>query len=111
MTITEYINNMDTSSRQTSIIPLSQLKQVQEDQESSQVSKYHAFSEFLIIKLNKRYDLRPRPGLGRPPKEPPTIEPRTKVFETQTTVIRPLNQSTNTAQNEKHALTTFNVEK
>jgi len=111
MTITEDINNMDTSSNQTVIIPLSQQNQVQEDQESSQVSKYHAFSKFLIAELNKRYDLRPRPGPGRPPKEAPIIETRTKAAETQTTVIRPLNQSTDTTQNDKNALTTFNVEK
>ena len=48
MTITEDINNMDTSSGQTTIVPLSHNKQVQEDQESSQISKYHAFSEFLV---------------------------------------------------------------
>ena len=92
MTITEDINNMDTYCNQTIIIPLSQQNQVQEDQESSQVSKYHAFSEFLIVELNKRYDLRPRPGPGRPPKETPIIEPRTKAVETQTIIIQPLNQ-------------------
>lgn len=64
MTITEDINNMDNFSDQIVIIPLTQQNQVQEDQESSQVSKYHALSEFLIAELNKRYDLRPRPGLG-----------------------------------------------
>lgn len=64
MAITEDINNMDTSSGQTTIIPLSQHEQVQQDQESSQVSKYHAFSEFLIAELNKRYDIRPRPSPG-----------------------------------------------
>ena len=52
MTITEDINNMDTSSIHTTIVPLSQNEQVQEDQESSQVSKYHAFSKFLIAELN-----------------------------------------------------------
>ena len=67
MTITEDSNNMDTSSNQTVMIPLSQQNQVQEDQESLQVSKYHAFFEFLIVELNKRYDLRPRPSLARPP--------------------------------------------
>jgi len=92
MTIIEDINNMDTSSNKTVMIPLSQQNQVQEDQESSQVSKYHAFFEFLIAELNKRYDLRPRYGPGRPPKETPIIELRTKATETQKTVIRPLNQ-------------------
>lgn len=109
MTIIEDINNMDTSSNQAVIIPLSQQNQVQEDQESSQVSKYHAFSEFLIAELNKRYDLRPRPNLGRPPKETPIIEPCTKAPETQKTIIWPLNQSTDTVQNDKNVLTTFNV--
>lgn len=61
--------------------------------------------------MNKRYDLRPRPSPGRPPKEPPTIEPHTKAIETQTTSIRPLNRSTDIAQIEKTALTAFNVEK
>jgi len=82
MTITEYINNMDTSSNQTIVIPLTQQNQVQEDQESSQASKYHAFSKFLIAELNKRYDLRPRPGSGKPPKETPVIEPHAKTTET-----------------------------
>jgi len=102
---------MDTSSGQTTIIPLSQHEKVQQDQESSQVSKYHAFFEFLIAELNKIYDLRPRPGLGRPPKETPTIEPHTKSIKTQTNIIRPLNQPTDTTQIEKTILTTFNVEK
>jgi hypothetical protein len=48
MKITEDINSMDSSSNQTAIIPLSQQNQVQEDQEASQVSKYHDFSKFLI---------------------------------------------------------------
>ena len=39
------------------------------------------------------------------------MEPHTKAIETQTIVIWPLNQSTDTAQNDKNALTTFNVEK
>ena len=81
MTITEDINSMDSSSSQIVIIPLSEQNQVQEDQEASQVSKYHAFSEFLIAELNKRYDLRPRPGPRRPPKETLIIEPRTKIVE------------------------------
>jgi len=87
MTIIEDINKMDTSSGQTTIIPLSQHEKVQENQEALQVSKYHAFIEFLIVELNKIYDLRPRPGPGRPPKEPPKIEPHTKVVETRTTTI------------------------
>ena len=88
---------MDTSFGQTVIIPLSQ-----QDQDSLQASKYHAFSEFLIVELNKRYDLRPRPSPGRPPKETPTIEPHTKAAKTQTTIIRPLNQSTDTTKIEKN---------
>lgn len=110
MSITEDINNMDTSSGQTVIIPLSQQKQVQEDQEPSQVSKYHAFYEFLIAELNKRYDPIPRSGPGRPLKEPPRIEACTKVVKPQTTIIQPLNQSTDTIQIEKIILTAFNVE-
>ena len=111
MTIIEYINNMDRYFGQTTIIPLSQNKKVQEDQKSSQVSKYHAFSKFLIADFNKRFDLRPRVGPVRPPKEYPTIEPHTKTVETQTTTIRPLNQSIDTTQIEKTILTAFNVEK
>ena len=111
MTITEDINSMDSSSNQTAIIPLSQQNQVQEDREASRVSKYHAFSKFLIAELNKRCDLRPRPGPGRPPKETPVIEPRTKTVEAQTTLIRPLDQSIDTTQTSKNILTTFNVEK
>lgn len=111
MIVTEDINNLDTSSDQTVIIPLTQQNQVQEDQESLQVSKYHAFSEFLIEKLNKRYDLRPRPSLGIPPKETPIIEPRAKPAQTQTTFIRPLEQLIDIPQNDKNAVTTFNVEK
>lgn len=97
MTITKDINNMDTSSNQIVMIPLLHQNQVQEDQESSPVSKYHAFSQFLIAELNKRYDLRPRPSLGRPPMETPIIEPRTKAAKTQTTIIQALNESTDIA--------------
>ena len=61
--------------------------------------------------MKTRYDLRPRPGPGIPPKETPTIEHRTKSVETQTTIIRPLNQSTNIAPIENTVLTAFNVEK
>jgi len=111
MIITENINNMDTFSGQTTIIFLSQHEQVQQDQESSQVSKYHVFYEFLIVELNKRYDLRPRPGPRRPPKETPTIKPHTKVIETQTITIQTLNQQTHTTQIEKIVLTIFNLEK
>lgn len=78
---------MDTSPNQTILIPLTQQNQVKEDQESSQVSKYHAFSEFLIAELNKIYDPRPRPGPGRPSKETPVIEPRAKSAQTQMTFI------------------------
>jgi len=61
--------------------------------------------------LNKRYDLRPRPGPRRPPKETLVIEPCGKTVQTQTTFIQPREQSINTPQNNKNALTTFNVEK
>ena len=111
MTITEDINSMDSSSNQTTIIPLSQQNQVQEDQEASQVSKYHAFSEFLMVELNKRYDLRPRPGLRRPPKETPIIEPRIKTAKAQTTLIHSLDQSIDTTQAGKKNLIAFNVKK
>lgn len=82
---------MDTSSGQDTIVPLSQNKKIQEDHESSQVSKYHAFSEFLIVELNKRYDLRPILGPGKNLKEPPSIEPHSKSIETQEITIQPLN--------------------
>lgn len=90
---------------------LSHNKQVQEDQESSWVAKYHSFSKFLIAKLNKRHDLKPRPSPRIPLKEPPIIEHHTRVVETQKTTIQPLYQSTDTTQIYKTVLTTFNVEK
>lgn len=61
--------------------------------------------------MNKGYDLRPRVGPRRPLKETPIIKPHTKVAKTQTTITHPLNQSTDTTQNGKNDLITFNVEK
>ena len=90
MTINEDINSMDSSSNQTTIIPLSQQNQGEEDQESSQVSTYHAFFEFLIVELNKIYERRLRPGIGRPPMETLVIETHTKAAQTGRTFIRPL---------------------
>ena len=61
--------------------------------------------------MNKRYDLRPRPGPGRPPNETPVIEPRSKTTQNQMTFIRPLEHPIDIPQNDKNILTTFNVKK
>ena len=109
--ITEDINNVDHTSLQTSIVPIPQIQTIQEYQDTSQVSKYQVFSEFLIVELNRRYDLRPRAGPCRPPKNPVIIEPQVKTVETQTTSIQPLNHPNGTSQIDKTVLTTFNIEK
>ena len=108
--ISEDINNWDHSFVHNAIIshPLNQSSQ---DQEDSQISKYNAFSEFLITEWNRRYDLRPRSRPGRPPKSPTINEPQIKSVETQTTNIHPLNQTTETSLIDKIVLTTFNVER
>jgi len=108
--ISEDINNMDHSSLQNTIVSLP-LNQSSQDQEDSQISKYQALSEFLIAKLNRRYDLRPRSGPSRPLKNPIVSEPQNKSIETQTTTIQPLNQIVETTPFDKTALTTFNVER
>lgn len=69
------------------------------------------FSEFLIVEIKRRYDLRPRVGFGRPSKDPITIEPQVKSVKTQTIPIQNLDQSTETPLMDKTHLTTFNVER
>lgn len=90
---------------------MSQNQFPQQNQENSQVSKYRAFSEFLIIELNTRYDLRPRPGPGRPPKNMDVNERPIKTTETKTTTIQPFTQSNEPNLVDKMVLTTFNVER
>lgn len=62
------------------IVPSSSSQSLEQEQEDTQLSKDQAFSEFLITELNKRYDLRPRAGPGRPPKATATIEPTISLF-------------------------------
>lgn len=57
---------------------------MEQEQEDTQLSKYQAFSKFLIAELNKIYDLRPIVGPGRNPKATTTIEPAVKSIQTQT---------------------------
>jgi len=106
--ITDDINNLDHSFVQNAMLPLSQSSQ--QDQEDSQISKYQAFSKFLIRKLNRR-DLRTRLGPSRPPKNPIVNEPHIKSTESRTTKIQLLNQPNETNSIDKIVLTTFNVEK
>lgn len=61
--------------------------------------------------MNKRYDLRPRSWLGRPPKKPIINEPQIKSTKTQTTTIQPLNQIAKRTLIYNTTLTTFNVER
>ena len=58
--ITEDINNIDSSAVQMAIVPSSSPQSFEKEPGDAQISKYLAFSEFLIVELNKRYDLRPR---------------------------------------------------
>ena len=110
LSIKKYINNIDNTSVQTATVPIPQNQIPQDDQENSQVSKYQDFSKFLINELNRRYDLRPRAGPRRPPKNPVIIETQIKSVETQTKTIQPLNQPIDTTSIDKIILT-FNVEK
>lgn len=66
------------------ILSTSSSQYFEQEQGDAQISKYQAFSEFLIAELNKRYDLRPRLGPCRPPKSTTTIEPAIKSIRTQT---------------------------
>jgi len=85
--VTNEINYFDDQSQQNAIIPVSNDQALIQNKETSQVYKYQAFSEFLIAKLNRRYDLRPRPDPSRPTKNVTINEPPIKTIETKTTII------------------------
>lgn len=61
--------------------------------------------------MNRRYDIRPRLGPGRPPKSPTKNEPQIKYAKTKTIIIQPLSQIVETSQIDKIILTAFNVER
>lgn len=82
--ITEDINNIDSSKVQMEIVPTYSSQSFEQKQGDTQLSKYQAFSEFLIVGLNKIYYLRPRSGPGRPPKSTTIIEAAIKSIQTQT---------------------------
>lgn len=108
--ISEYINNFYSTYVHNVIVPHPS-NQSSENQEDNQISKYQAFFKFLIGELNRRYNLRPRAGPGRPTKGPIQNEPQIKSVETKTTIFQPLNQTCETSQIDKTVLTTFNVER
>ena len=108
--ISKEINQLDDLSSPNAIISLPS-NQSSLDHDNSQISKFQAFSEFLIVYLNRTYDLRPREGSGRPPKIRIINEPHIKTPETLTAILQPLNQIVETSQIGKIILTTFNFEK
>lgn len=61
--------------------------------------------------MNRRYNLRPRLGLGRPIKNITFDEPQVKSTETQTSSIQPQNQLQEQNTPEKFVSTIFSVEK
>ena len=89
---TNDINYFEYPSSQNDIIPISQDQPLIQNQENSQISKYQAFYDFIIAELNRRYDLRPRPGPSRPIKLVTFDEPQVKSVETKTQLIQPHNQ-------------------
>ena len=90
LVVTNDINYFEDPSSQNVIVPINQDQHLAQNQESSQVSKYQAFSEFLIVELNRRYVLRPRQGPGRPIKKVTFDEPQVKA--TEIPPVQPPNQ-------------------
>lgn len=109
--ITEDINNIDSSTAQMEIVPSSSPQSFEQEQGDAQLSKYQVFFEFLIVELNKRYDLRPRSSPWRPSKCATIIELAIKSVQTQTPTPQTTKSSTTTFSSDKTILTTFNIEK
>lgn len=93
------------------IVPSSSPQSFEQEQGDAQISKYQAFSKFLIAKLNKRYDLRPISSLGRPSKSTTIIELAIKSIKTQNPTPQTTESSTETFSSEKTILITFNIER
>jgi len=91
------------------IVPSSSPQYFEKEKGDAQLSKYQAHSEFLIVELNKRYDLRPRSGPGRPSKSTTIIETAIKSIKTQTPTTQTTKSSTQTFSFDKTILTTFNI--
>ena len=109
LVISKDINYFDDQSSENAIVPINQNQPLVQNKESSQVDKYQAFSELLIVELNRRYDLRPRKGHGRPVKKVNVDDPPDKVVETPS--VQPQNQSQENSTIEKYVPIVFNVER